>query len=310
MCGAHGARILFEATPPFCLAQCSNCGLVMTHPRLTDAGLLPHYPPSYYGKGNQRFHPALESFISYLRWRRVRRIEALGRKGRVLDVGCGRGRVLDFMRERGWEVLGLEVSENAAVHAREQLKLPLVIGDFLAIDFPKERFDAVIFWHSFEHVTNPAATLRKCKDILRPGGLLVLALPNYESLQFRWAGRNCFHLDIPRHVAHFPLSTLVKSLTEMGFQVKHVNHFCFEQNWYAWVQSILNMAGFRFNLLYDIIKTPSARTVESPFRLHPIQAILMLASLAIVAPLASALFLWEWVTGNAVSVEIYATKSG
>jgi 2-polyprenyl-3-methyl-5-hydroxy-6-metoxy-1,4-benzoquinol methylase len=170
------------------------------------------YPPSYYGAGNRRFNAILEAMIPYFRDRRGKAIERFVKKGRMLDIGCGRGILPALMRERGWEAQGLEFSETAARHARE-LQVPVFVGNLPDSPYEPESFDAVVLWHVLEHVPDPVEALAKAREILRPGGLLVLAVPNFESLQARFSGRHWFHLDVPRHYHHFGLSRSRTSAT-------------------------------------------------------------------------------------------------
>jgi 2-polyprenyl-3-methyl-5-hydroxy-6-metoxy-1,4-benzoquinol methylase len=108
-----------------------------------------------------------------------------------------------------------------------------------------DKVKAVVLWHVLEHVPDPLATLERARQILRPGGLLVIAVPNFESLQARFSGRHWFHLDVPRHYHHFGLSILKRMLREAGFTISDVSHLSLEYNPYGWIQSILNRTGLR-----------------------------------------------------------------
>lgn len=308
ICSGNRFSHLFEARPGFSLIRCDSCGVVLTNPYLSGKDMAGYYPPSYYGRKNKRFHPVLEKFIALLRLRRVGKIEQFSSRGRILDVGCGRGQFLDFLRKHGWETQGLEISETAADYAKNVLGLSIYIGDLHAASYPYSHFDTIVLWHVLEHMREPRKALEECGRILKPGGLIVISLPNFDSFQVKATGKNCFHLDVPRHYCHFPLPVLHKLLDECGFKTRHINHFCFEQNYYAWVQALLNRMGFRFNLLYDMIKSRSARTIQGPFSEYPVQSILTLASLAGVLPLSAFMFLAEWMSRKAVSVELYATR--
>src|SRR5205085_1346506 len=98
------------------------------------------------------------------------------------------------------------------------------------------------------------------------------------------------------------------TLTEMGFRIVEVNHFSAEQNVYGWIQSALNRAGLRFNLLYDVLRRPSARDVDRPWKKYPIQTALSLAGFAALLPFASAAMLAEALFHRGGTVEIYAER--
>src|SRR5262249_46633073 len=143
--------------------------------------------------------------------------------------------------------------------------------------------------------------------ILRPGGLLMVAVPNFDSLQAAVSGSAWFHLDVPRHFFHFRAGGLRRLLEASGFVVVDVSHFSLEQNPYGWIQSLLNRRGFRPNLLYDLLKEPSARMVD-PLRQHPLQTLAMLTTLPLLVPLGFALFLLEVSLRRGGTVEVYARK--
>ena len=188
--------------------------------------------------------------------------------------------------------------------------MPVFVGDFLESPYPPGFFDVVVFWHVLEHVRDPVAALRKSRAILKPGGLLVVAVPNLESYQAGVPGRHWFHLDVPRHYHHFRLGVLRRILEENGFSVESVSHFSLEYNPYGWVQSILNRMGFQENLLYDTLKNESARTIKSPARSHPVQFFVMLLALIPVVPLGFALFLLEVLVRRGGTIELYARREG
>lgn len=307
-CGSVDLEEFLDVNDRFSLVECRDCRFVATFPVLSDAEIADYYPASYYGQSNRRFNLLFERLIPVFRSRRRRAIERFARAGRMLDVGCGRGLLPALMRARGWEVHGVEFSDTAARHAREELHVPVFVGDFLNSPYPPEFFDAVVFWHVLEHVRDPVAALRKSREILKPGGLLVVAVPNLESWQASVSGRHWFHLDVPRHYHHFRLGVLRRILEENGFSIESVSHFSLEYNPYGWIQSILNRMGFQENLLYDTLKNKSARTIKSPARSHPAQFLLMLLALVAVVPLSSVLFLLEVVVRRGGTIELYARR--
>ena len=310
VCGGSARRVLFPMPDGFRVEECVDCSLAATAPPVPASEIGRFYPARYYGAANRRFHPLIERLIPRFRRRRAREIErrtALTR-GRMLDVGCGRGLLPAQMRARGWQAEGVEISEDAARHAREVLGLPVFVGPFDACPHAPGSFDALVLWHVLEHLPDPRAALAKAHTLLKPGGLLMVAVPNFESAQAAFAGPHWFHLDVPRHYFHFRLSVLERLLEEGGFAVENVSHFNLEQNPYGWIQSLLNRLGIRFNLLYDVLKTPSARNGAHPVKEHPLQMILMTAALVPIVPLSFALFLLEVAARRGGTVEVYARK--
>jgi 2-polyprenyl-3-methyl-5-hydroxy-6-metoxy-1,4-benzoquinol methylase len=294
----------------FRVRRCGACQLTYTVPELTPDELLAYYGEPYYGKTNVRFNRLFESLVMWFRNRRARKIRQYMKTGRALDVGCGRGHVLARLRAQGWEVQGVELNEVAVRHARDELGLNVQIGAFDPTSFPRNHLDVIVFWHVLEHLAEPMRAINGSWDILKPGGLLVIAVPNIASWQARLSKYHWFHLDLPRHITHFSESWLCKRLASAGFSIKEVSHFSFEQNPYGWIQSVLNRCGLRRNLLYDIFKNESARSLSMPFRRFPVQSALSLLGFAILLPMACFMLIPEAVFRRGPTIELYAIKTG
>lgn len=136
--------------------------------------------------------------------------------------------------------------------------------------------------------------------------MLVVAVPNLESLQAAFAGADWFHLDIPRHYWHFGEKGLRRLIERHGLRVARVDHFSFEQNPYGWLQSLYNRAGFEFNLLYDVLKNPDSRGRR--LRERPWQTAGALALLPVFLPAALLLMLVETLLRRGGTLELYAVK--
>src|SRR3954454_22183190 len=186
----------------FVVGFCHDCKLHVTTPAPSGEDLGKYYPSSYYGSG-RRFNRVVEWLLHHLYSYRALQIERKQKPGKVLDIGCGRGLLLQKLRERGWEPQGTELSEEAASYARDRLGLPVSTNTLQDGDFPDGEFDLVILWHVLEHVHAPRAMLQEVSRILKPGGVLLVAVPNFGSWEARWRGPGWFHLDVPRHLTHF-----------------------------------------------------------------------------------------------------------
>lgn len=290
----------------FEVQSCPSCGLGVTTPALPSSEIGRYYPETYYGRENVRFNSFFEILVRLFRRRRAKVIARRSRPGPVLDVGCGRGLTLFYLKSLGFEAHGQEFSETAAWHARNALGLAVETGDFLKSPHQKGVYNAVVFWHSLEHLPRPAEALVRAHELLRPGGLLVVAVPNRDSLQSRLFGRHWFHLDVPRHYFHFNRDNLISALEKLSFRVVQEDHFSFEQNPYGWLQSFYNSLGFDNNFLYTILKNRSARSIQ--VRRHPLQALLTLLLLAPLTLLSLFLTVLEAALSRGGSVELYAVK--
>lgn len=234
------------AVPVFAVAgvahpvvRCS-CGLGRYAVTPDARELASFYPDDYYGASGTKFHGIAESFVRFAGARHARSLSGgLPPGSRVLDVGCGRGVLLSALADRGLEVHGVEVSE-AACHGADPRARIRIAARLADASYEAGQFDAVILWHVLEHLTDPRRTLEEAHRILRPGGRMVVAVPNFESLQATWAGENWFHLDPPRHLFHFPVPALRTLLARAGFAVQSEHHFSLRQNPFGWIQSALN----------------------------------------------------------------------
>ena len=101
------------------------------------------------------------------------------------------------------ETQGIERSATAAQQAREVLYLDVGVQDLDELIADGVSFDAVVLWHVAEHLHDPATTLRNVASLLRPGGVLMIAVPNFGSPEAKIGKAGWFHLDVPRHVFHF-----------------------------------------------------------------------------------------------------------
>jgi 2-polyprenyl-3-methyl-5-hydroxy-6-metoxy-1,4-benzoquinol methylase len=238
---------------------CAACGLGRFVPMLDPARVASFYPDEYYGEPGFKFEPRIEWLVRLVGSRRIRFISRALRPGaRVLDVGCGRGVLLGTLADQGFEAHGVEISAHVTrgVDPRAHIRIAPRLAD---VGYPAEHFDEVVIWHVLEHLNDPRGTIEEIRRILRPGGRLVVAVPNFASLQAQWAGAAWFHLDLPRHLYHFPLPALRQLLTSAGFTLESEHHFSLRQNPFGWIQSLANcIPGLPRNGLYAMLHRRSA----------------------------------------------------
>lgn len=143
--------------------------------------------------------------------------------GRVLDVGCGAGEKLQEFRNLGWDVRGIELSE-AAARAGASRGIEISNRPIEAAPFPDAYFDAITFYHSLEHVPSPTAALLSCRRLLKPGGELLIVVPNFGGWERRIFGKEWGWMQIPVHFYHFDRKDLPRLLNKTGFAVKSVGY--------------------------------------------------------------------------------------
>jgi 2-polyprenyl-3-methyl-5-hydroxy-6-metoxy-1,4-benzoquinol methylase len=217
-----GRDLLHGLAGEFTLVQCSRCGLIYMNPQLTPSELEAYYPEDYeahVGTRRQRLGWLRRLDYNYGIEKRHRAIRRYAETGRLLDVGCGAGAFLEGMRERGWQVEGIEPGVRAATYAREELGLEIQNATLEEAHLELASLDVVTMWNVLEHLSDPVQSLNRIREALRPGGLLVCAIPNVDSYDLRlfqqyWAG-----YDLPRHLFVFPPETLQRMVQSAGFEV-------------------------------------------------------------------------------------------
>jgi SAM-dependent methyltransferase len=200
----------------FQVVRCPGCGLAWVNPRPTREGIARYYPPDY---APHRAGPPGRLEALYYRWFRA---PPVAPGSRVLDVGCGGGRYLLFLRERGYRVVGVEPNAELARELRERFGLEVHAGELVEAGLAAGSFDAVTFWWVLEHTHDPLAALREAHRLLRPGGWLVVALQNFASLARRIFGADWHHVDLPAHLYQFEPRTLARALERSGFRVERL----------------------------------------------------------------------------------------
>jgi len=207
----------------FAVATCAECGSGVTLPLLPASELGQFYPDGYYSYvlPERRSSRALALALIRRRGDKALRSSPLNvlasmPPGNLLDVGCGRGDIGSAFVARGWTVSGVEPSEDACIAARER-DIDAFAGTLEEAPFPPGHFDAILFQHSLEHVAVPREDIRRARELLRPGGVLIISLPNFASWQRRRFQADWRHLDVPRHRTHFTSSGLRQLLGDSGF---------------------------------------------------------------------------------------------
>jgi SAM-dependent methyltransferase len=215
---------------------------------------------------------------------------------------------LQALADAGLEVHGFEIN-SAAVRGLDPRIHVHVAESLEAARLPEASFDEVLLWHVLEHIPDPRATLREIHRILRPGGILVVAVPNAASWQARWAGPAWFHLDPPRHLFHFTASNLKRLLASVEFECRSEHHFSLRQNPFGWIQSALNLVPWLpRNSLYALLHRrhdgpvrPPAVSLRKRIELH--------ALLVLLSPAALLLSIAAAICRRGATIHIVATRS-
>jgi 2-polyprenyl-3-methyl-5-hydroxy-6-metoxy-1,4-benzoquinol methylase len=188
---------------------CEGCGLARSHPLPSREELLRFYRDEYRlrykGTWAPRTHHVLRAGrLALERIGRLRDLLAAGMN--VLDVGCGGGEFLYFMRASGCRAIGIEPNTAYASYAGRELGLDMRAGFADDHDFPAQHFDAITAFHVLEHVSTPVDYLSRLAGWLRPGGFLAVEAPNLE-----FTGQHPAHRFHVAHLFHFNMPTLLRA---------------------------------------------------------------------------------------------------
>lgn len=206
----------------FAVVQCSRCGLTYSSPRLRASALAAAYADSEadHGPDAPRVTPGEAGALRQW-WRRATQrqlvIDAVER-GPVLDVGCGFGDALLELKQRGFEVRGIE-SSRAGVRVCRERGIDVLAGTVESVDLPDGYFQTIVMSHVLEHIAAPMPILRKLRAALAPGGRLAIAVPNHRGVVARVFGAAWHGWDPPFHLTHFDAHTLTSMLNSAGFRV-------------------------------------------------------------------------------------------
>jgi SAM-dependent methyltransferase len=167
----------------------------------------------------ERYYPI--DYFSHrgLQTRRYRRLAGYvpGERGKLLDVGTARGDFIAEMHKRGWQVAGIEPAEDAGNPHGLQIYRTQFPDD---CDLPPNSYDVITAWAVFEHLHDPLQAFRVCARLLRPGGHLIVQVPNLRSIWARWALQE----DVPRHLYFFNPKTLREYANRAGLGLDRVVH--------------------------------------------------------------------------------------
>lgn len=250
-CAGSDWDILFPSRG-FDIGRCRGCGLVRTLHATLD-GIM-QYPP--FDQKDTALVRLMRFAVSQLLRERVAVVRKIQATGRLLDVGCGSGGFARMAHQAGFDVVGVEPFSLG--HPVQEPGLKLIRATFEDCAPTLGQFDVITMWHVLEHLSDPLSVLRPLLDHLKPGGRLVVSVPNFKSWQGRLFRGGWFHLDPPRHVTHFDRDTLGALFDRLDLRVEHERTFHLEYGPSGWLQSSLNLLLPRKNFLFELVKDRGA----------------------------------------------------
>jgi 2-polyprenyl-3-methyl-5-hydroxy-6-metoxy-1,4-benzoquinol methylase len=173
---------MLNLPPPFQIVACEICGLRFLQPRPTKESYEAIYRESYHtlgtGSAGGPYRDQAQSKLRYFNSKLDYLERLLPSKGRMFEVGSSMGHFLATARARGWIVEGVDISEWAVKYAWEQFKVRTYCGDIMSLASVSEVYDLVVSFHTLEHLPNPLEALSLMNSLLKPGGILMVEVPN------------------------------------------------------------------------------------------------------------------------------------
>lgn len=223
MCGSTDGKVLF-AKGPSRVVRCRQCRLCYAAVRPKESVMTAIYNQGYFQDRSQvsaEFVRGQRTLYDVMCERILRRLGQPTAGARLLDIGCGTGKLLAIAQRYGWTVQGIEPSDYASRWARDTYGFDVRTGVFRGGEFPAGAFDAVVLSDVVEHLYAPLPMLGEILRILRPGGVCVITTPNVKGLSTRLFGGRNYALDATTagsgHVTFFSPQTLRAILRAAGF---------------------------------------------------------------------------------------------
>lgn len=276
----------------FSLYKCHNCDVVLTDP-------IPVNLSNYYDTNYRKYNKITMSVLSFLYKKRTKKwIKLFPQKGKILEIGCGNGMMLNEFKNNGWNVTGVERNINVSNNAEINFGIKLYTPDVYVIS-DNEKFDLIILFQVLEHVDDIQLLLHKLNTILNDTGKLIIGVPNINSWQFSFGSNYWLHLDVPRHLHHFNINSLSILLNNYNFKIESISMISFEHDPFGWIQTILNKLTKSHNIL--LLNLMNIRKNYFIFFIH-----LFLAILLLIPSLILSFISWFFNTGS--NIEIVACR--
>lgn len=233
ICGPSDSKKLFDKQSPsgesFTLAKCKNCGLEFVDPRPSPEEIAEYYSKEYFTKRTDRgynnyFSPELKKQITSVLELNLSELgffeyeASLSGNPSVLDIGCAAGYSVEYMKNRGWSSMGIDISGDCIDYAVSQ-GLDVIQGSYPETEF-ESTFDAVTLWATIEHLHYPGQFLEKISRDLKKGGMMYLSTCRAGFGFKTIAGKKWRFYNFPEHLYFFSGTRLKNLLRKYGFSIK------------------------------------------------------------------------------------------
>ena len=216
----------------FDIVECEACSIRTTTPFPDKKIIGNYYSSDDYISHDDKVSGIFDSIYGLVRTYQLNKKKKLIGKyfnksnGKILDIGCGAGDFLQYMKENHWNINGVDTSNKARKIAKKKLNIKVMDPkDWIN---NKEKYDVITCWHSLEHVHEPWVYLDKIKKSLTLDGFLIVALPNYQSTDAKIYKEFWAAYDTPRHLYHFTIKSMNKTIKPHGLNIESIYRMNFD----------------------------------------------------------------------------------
>jgi 2-polyprenyl-3-methyl-5-hydroxy-6-metoxy-1,4-benzoquinol methylase len=226
--------------------------------------------------------------------------------GKALDVGSGSCQFANALAAARYDVSALEWNQDNERFAADAVQFyqglftrESVVRHSLAVG----AYDVITLWHVLEHIPNPSEALALAYDLLKPGGVLYICVPNIESMQARLGGNYWTYLDVPHHVNHFSVDGLEQLLRAQGFLNPQYHRWSAEYEIFGMFQTLLNVVSRSHNVFYNKKKKGRETTCRYPRWSAAVNAVA-----PVFLPVAGVMSVYAALRNSPSCVEVYCYK--
>ncbi len=180
--------------------------ILITTPQPSKQELSKYYKdPTYISHTDSKqtlFEKTYQFVRKYTLLTKKNKVNRFSKKGNLLDIGCGTGNFLKKMQSNGWTVTGIEPNNTARAIANSKTNNTVFKTEKLTTLQPTS-FNVITLWHVLEHLPDLEAHIQLFKKLLKPNGILIIAVPNYKSYDAQYYKEFWAAYDVPRHLWHF-----------------------------------------------------------------------------------------------------------
>lgn len=205
----------------FDIVSCKSCGFYFTNPRPEAKDIGRYYQSEdYISHSNSKkglFNKLYQMVRNYTIAQKLSLINKHVSRGTILDIGCGTGEFLNYCKQKNWETFGIEPGLEARNFAEKNYKLTVGTEEQIK-EIADNSKDVITMWHVLEHVHQLNDRVMELKRIIKPNGVVIIAVPNCSSYDAIYYKEHWAAYDLPRHLYHFTPKNIIELFQKHGFK--------------------------------------------------------------------------------------------